>query len=208
MYFYLYPAGYWHNSRKVCKFVVMSISVWVKTSLSDFLKIFSTSDEQKNFEKGEAFEEYVRETMFPLEHYHLLEKTHNYQQNRKDFVWSTMKPDFKFKSKSNIKGIDDNAFYVEAKFRKGTYWNEKIAWSYPKQFKRYKAIDYKEHPVFIVLGLGEDPQKPDKVCLFHVRNSYPELYKSRIEKYEYAFLGQVVYPRTIEKVLNNQSKLN
>jgi hypothetical protein len=62
------------------------------------------------FEKGTAFERYVETILFPDSHYELLEKTHDFEQNNRRFVGSTMNPDFKFKCRTT--GL---VFFVEAK---------------------------------------------------------------------------------------------
>ncbi|MEI1280609.1 hypothetical protein V6Z05_19920 [Leptospira venezuelensis] len=66
----------------------------------------------KSFANGEEYEEFVREVLFPKDIYNLLHKTHNYDQNSKDYVEDSLLPDYKFKDTDlNIE------FYVECKYR-------------------------------------------------------------------------------------------
>jgi len=64
------------------------------------------------FKFGEEWEEEVREEFFVSDYYDVLEKTHNYKQNKKDFVKSSLNPDYKFLCKYTNK-----EFYVECKAR-------------------------------------------------------------------------------------------
>ena len=63
----------------------------------------------QSFKMGEKFENYVRESLFVKNYYDILERTHNYCNNNKDYVESSLKPDFKFRDKWSKK-----EFYVEA----------------------------------------------------------------------------------------------
>jgi hypothetical protein len=46
----------------------------------------------ESFRIGEDFENYVREFLFVPEYYDLLERTHGYEVNAKDFVQSSSSP--------------------------------------------------------------------------------------------------------------------
>lgn len=131
----------------------------------------------QSFKMGEQFENYVRETLFVDNYYDLLERTHNYKTN-KDYVHSSLKPDFKFREKWTKKD-----FYVEAKFRTGLY-NNKIVWCNDKQLSRY--LDYnKEKPVFLILGMGDNPKKPEFLSLIPITQAkYTGLFTSHAEKFE------------------------
>src|SRR3972149_870349 len=47
----------------------------------------------EGYVKGDEFHRFVRERLFPKESYDLLFKTHNYAENRDDFIESTKMPD-------------------------------------------------------------------------------------------------------------------
>ena len=53
----------------------------------------------ESFKIGKAFEDYVRKRLFIDRYYDLIEKTHTYQENRKDFVYYSLNPDYKFRDK-------------------------------------------------------------------------------------------------------------
>ncbi len=117
-----------------------------------------TVDKTELFKKGEEFENFVRLNLFRKDNFTIVERTHNYDINKDDFVESTLKPDFKFRSlRTNVE------FYVEAKWRQ-TLYNDNLKWSYPKQFERYQEYS-KDFPLFIVIGLGGSPSHPDKLFL-------------------------------------------
>jgi hypothetical protein len=131
----------------------------------------------ESFKKGQKFEEYVREYLFIASHFDILERTHNYKENCKDYVESSLKPDFKFRDKKT-----KQEFYLEAKFRSSTY-NGKLVWCNDKQLARYKRYD-KETPVFIIIGFGEDPKLPECLTLLSLKLAkYTGLFLSVADKY-------------------------
>jgi hypothetical protein len=132
----------------------------------------------ESFKVGQKFEEYVRARIFTENYYDLVEKTHNYNSNNKDFVESSIKPDFKFRDRWSKK-----EFYVEAKFRTGLYQG-KITWCRDYQLKRYQEI-HKTVPVFILTGMGENPSSPEFISLIPMHEAkYVGLFPSVAEKFE------------------------
>jgi hypothetical protein len=131
----------------------------------------------ESFKMGEEFENYVRKYLFVDKYYDIIERTHNYKTN-KDYVESSLKPDFKFRDKWTKK-----EFYVEVKFRTGFY-NNKIVWCKEKQLARY--LDYnKQLPVFIMLGMGDNPKYPEFLSLIPLAQAkYTGLFQSHAEKFE------------------------
>jgi hypothetical protein len=128
--------------------------------------------------KGDEFEQYVRAVIFPKEHYDVLEKTHDYRENKEDYIASSQKPDYLFKSKAS--GLE---FYVEAKFR-SRFQNQVLEWCKLFQLKRYHEVDL-TIPVFIVIGLGGQASIPEKVFLIPVRHiKFIRLYPGFLQKYE------------------------
>ncbi|MFH1031409.1 MAG: hypothetical protein V1767_02430, partial [Chloroflexota bacterium] len=104
----------------------------------------------ESYVKGDAFENYIRKNLFVKDRYDLVQKTHDYTTNKGDFVENTKEPDFKFRSIKTGK-----EFFVEAKYR-SSYRENAIEWCKPFQLKRYKEID-KKTPVYLALGVGEEP---------------------------------------------------
>jgi hypothetical protein len=130
------------------------------------------------YAKGEEFEHYTRERLFPKEAYDLLQKTHSYIDNKGDFIASSKEPDFRFKSKYSC-----TEFYVEAKFR-SKYHDGGLEWCKDFQLKRYQEID-NAVPVLIAIGLGGHPAEPEKVFLIPMKHiKFIKLYPSFLSKYE------------------------
>ncbi len=131
----------------------------------------------ESFKIGEKFEDYVRKYLFVDNYYDILERTHNYKTN-KDYVQSSLKPDFTFRDRWTKK-----EFYVEVKFRTGTY-NNKIVWCNEKQLTRY--LEYNtERPVFLILGMGDKPDYPEFLSLIPLTQAkYTGLFPSHAEKFE------------------------
>ena len=131
----------------------------------------------ESFKMGEKFENYVRKFLFVDNYYDLLERTHDYKTN-KDYVKSSLKPDFTFRDKRTKK-----EFYVEVKFRTGLY-NNKIVWCNDNQLKRYLEYN-KERPVFLILGMGDKPDYPEFLSLIPLTQAkYTGLFPSHAEKFE------------------------
>ena len=131
----------------------------------------------ESFKIGEKFEDYVRGSLFIDKYYDVLERTHNYNEN-KDYIQSSLKPDFKFRDK-----LTKKEFYVEAKFRTSTY-NGKIVWCDDKQLARYFECN-KERPVFIILGMGEKSNHPNFLSLIPLpKAKYTGLFPPYAEQFK------------------------
>ena len=143
-----------------------------KAALNEALK-------PESFYKGEEFENYVRKYIFPSDRYELLHRTHSYTDNKKDYIESTLYPDFLFRCKRT-----GREFFVEAKFRSRLYDNY-VEWTYPSQLKRYHEID-SQTPVFLCLGLYGKPKNPEFIFVIPVSKiKYTKLYPSFLEKFEF-----------------------
>ncbi|WP_428330555.1 hypothetical protein [Mucilaginibacter sp.] len=127
---------------------------------------------------GDAFEKYVREFLFIQDYYTLLEKTHDYQTNKGDYVQSSLKPDYTFQDH-----YTNGVFFVEAKFRTDLYI-DKYVWCNQNQLARYNECN-KHYPVFIILGFGDDPSSPDALALLPLSKAkYTGLYPSYLERFK------------------------
>ena len=131
----------------------------------------------ESFKIGEKYEDYIRRNLFVENYYDLLERTHNYKTN-KDYVESSLKPDFTFRDR-----LTRREFYVEAKFRTGLH-NNKIVWCNERQLARYLGYN-NEKPVFLMLGMGENPKYPEFLSLIPLTQAkYTGLFPSHAEKFE------------------------
>jgi hypothetical protein len=147
-----------------------SIIKGVKTTIADY----KTPD---SFKIGQLFEEIVRGGIFPPNYYDLVEKTHDYQSNKSDFVESSKKPDFTFRDRYTKK-----QFFVEAKFR-STLLNGKIEWSNPAQIKRYQEIQ-KLLPVFILIGFYAEDDELQVFLIPLTAIKYTGIYPSFAKRYQ------------------------
>lgn len=117
----------------------------------------------ESFYKGENFERFVEDVLFPQEQYILVRRTDTFERNVKRFSESTNDPDFVFRCAHT-----KQEFAVEAKYRTSLK-NGQLSWAKMYQMDRYKHIDQTKMPVFIVVGLQGQSTKPDKIYLFPVR---------------------------------------
>ncbi len=131
--------------------------------------------------KGDKFEKFVEEVLFPDEDYKLIHKTIKTDLNGR-YVESREQPDFHFQHRNS-----SHKFWVEAKFRSQLI-NEKIEWaSSYSQFRRYKKFQEQIRPekVFIAIGFGGWPDDPDNVYIAPLDNiQYTGLYPSKLKPYE------------------------
>ncbi|WP_203293569.1 hypothetical protein [Luteirhabdus pelagi] len=152
-------------------------------------------DKPESFVKGDEFENYVREIVFPKDKYELIHKTHSYQENKGDYIESTLYPDFLFRCKKTKK-----EFYVEAKFRKG-FFKDKVEWTNNKQLKRYKEVNNNK-PVIVCIGLEGTPKHPDFIFLMPVSKiKYTGLYESALREFEF-YIDKPVFPSYLWKMIN------
>jgi hypothetical protein len=150
------------------------------------LNAFGRNPDDDAFKKGEKFENYT-ESFFPASHYGLVEKTHDSKTNKKRFIESSLKPDFKFRDKKTNK-----CFYVEAKYRSRMV-NGKIEWCKSiDQLRRYQEYN-NECPVFILIGYEGKPSRPHFVFLIPLTAAkYTSLYFEILEPYRIKFEGAVI----------------
>ena len=124
----------------------MSFLSIVRTGIKAMIDDANTPE---SFKIGEDFEKYVRDVLFIDSYYVLVERTHNYSTNRKDYVEASLKPDFTFRDRRTNK-----EFYVEVTVRRTTF-NNKIMWCNQKQLDRYLEYN-RQKPVFVILDCGDD----------------------------------------------------
>jgi hypothetical protein len=132
----------------------------------------------ESFKMGQEFEDYVEKYLFPKSHYDVLEKTHNYQTNSRNYVEASLNPDFKFRDRYTKK-----EFYVEAKFRTSIY-NNKLVWCNEKQLERYQIINQRL-PVFLIIGYGGKADWPEYLSLIPLSKAkYTGLFPSFVDQFE------------------------
>jgi len=153
-------------------------------------------DEPESFSKGEEFQDFVRSQLFTKDDYDMLERTPNYTKN--DYNESSKKPDFKFRSHKTSK-----EFFVEAKYRSVLY---KGSFEFkPYQLKRYRIIN-KETPVYIVIGIGTQPESPEQIFLIPVKNiRYDTLFRSVLNKYQLPVAPVYRCKQTIDAIVESSS---
>ena len=148
-------------------------------------------DEKENIRLGEEWEKEVREHFFEAEDYDIIAKTHSFEENRKDFVKSSLDPDYKLQCK-----LTSREFYVECKARDVTKFLKKLEpidrefEKYKKdrvatrdleqkhkyvelfdicnedQFQRYKALNKAHKVLFMVVFFhASEKEFPETICL-------------------------------------------
>lgn len=143
-----------------------------------FSSFYQNITKNESFIKGDEFESFLREHIYTSDKFDLVHKTHNFSKNKKDFIETSLYPDFLFRDKKT-----KEEFYVEAKYREKLF-NGKIDWSSEEQLKRYKKIA-KEKTTYIAIGFGGRPKFPKVLYIINLMDiKYPDLFPSKIENYK------------------------
>jgi len=149
--------------------ILSSLRVGIKAMIDD-------TNKPESFKIGEQFEKYVRDVLFTDSYYVLVEKTHDYNTNHKDYVEASLKPDFTFRDRRTNK-----EFYVEVKVRTTTL-NNKIMWCNQKQLDRYFEYN-KQKPVFVILDCGDNANP--YICLIPLNKAkYIGLFPSYTKQFQ------------------------
>jgi hypothetical protein len=108
-------------------------------------------------------------------------KTHDFYENKKDYIESSLYPDYLFRDKKS-----NQEFFVEAKYRENPYHHDMVEWCKDYQFKRYRRFSKETRiPVCIAIGLGGRPANPRQIFLVPLdRIEYSSLYPKFLEEYE------------------------
>ncbi len=135
-------------------------------------------DKPLSFQKGEDFENYVRDRIFTNEHFTIVDRTHNYEMNVKDFIENSLNPDFLFRCKKSKK-----VFYTELKYRNHINAEGKYEWCNYRQLLRYKKFGL-QTTTFIILGLGGLSTAPKDIALIPIEEiKYTALFPSFVNRY-------------------------
>nr|WP_321496284.1 hypothetical protein [uncultured Methanolobus sp.] len=144
---------------------------------------FDVEDIEKEIaiEKGNAFEEFVRDR-FEKKYFDVVRWNTDICRKRDEYIESDSDPDMVIRYK--YKGKNEQ-FAVECKYRKNTN-KGKITWSKYPQMNRYRKYQEENgYPVFVVIGLGGEPESPEKMfCIPLDEIKYPGLYPKEFESFE------------------------
>ena len=132
-----------------------------------------------SFVREEDFELYVRDIVFPSGKYQLVHRCHSHHDNKEDYIVSSLLPDFGFRCEETGK-----MFYVEVKFQQESFTNDKMEWLKPYQLERYRKLDKENHPIFLVLGLGGNLQKPEGIYIIPVSKVKFTHFHDGLDKYK------------------------
>tara|TARA_Y100001970_G_C13652630_1_gene564349 strand:- start:46 stop:546 length:501 start_codon:yes stop_codon:yes gene_type:complete len=139
--------------------------------------VFNEIDKPESHAKGEAFEQYVRDCIFPKEKFIKLSQTHSYNTDKDDYTESSLEPDFELECKKSGK-----SFFIECKYR-SNYYDNAIEWCKKYQLNRYKDIN-RDIPVFIAIGVGNTPDEPYDLYVIPVKHiKYTNLFKAFLSDY-------------------------
>ena len=144
--------------------------------------------------KGDDFEHCLRKKVFTPESYDLVMKTHDFHENKKDYVESSLYPDYLFRDKET-----NEEFWVEAKYRENLY-HGKIEWCANYQLKRYKKLS-KKYNVIIALDFGGRPHNPKAIYLIPLEQiNYTGLYPNKLKDFEFTGKRKNILGSLMDKV--------
>ncbi len=184
---------------KTNKFI-RSFYYFFKRLSNAFKKFFQELFKPKSFLKGEDFENCLRTKVFKKENFELIMKTHDFHENKKDYVESSLYPDYYFRDK-NIADNEKNELWVEAKYRENLY-KGKIQWCNDKQLARYKEFG-KGKEVRIAIGFGGRPKNPEKIYIIPLNEiQYSGLYPNSIAEFEFTDKRKNIIDNLLTRVYN------
>lgn len=164
----------WNGSIRFLYFFSKRMGMVVAGMLDSLMK-------PESYIKGDDFESCVRKYVYPKEEYDLIVKTHDFNENKKDYVEASTYPDFLFRRKS-----DGEEFWVEAKYRENLYKSQ-VKWCEKYQLDRYRRFhEAEEKTVIVAIGFGGRAKNPKQIFLVPLEEiQYTGLYLSSIKQYEY-----------------------
>lgn len=141
----------------------------------------SLNDTLTSYEKGRMFEQYVHD-LFNKDYFKLIVWRKSEMIPPPFYLDGLSNPDFEF----NLFGKKNYRFAVECKWRISLN-GDWIKWAHEKQIHSYQNFENKYHvPVFIAIGLGGEPSRPNEFFLtplINIHNS-PFVHKSKLIKYK------------------------
>ena len=141
---------------------------------------------QESSKKGEQFEKYVQDIIFPDAHYELIHRTSDSKQNTYRYPKKSLEPDFQFKCRKTGK-----EFHIEAKWRAKPFKNRFDVLS-ENQFELFPSLESKSKPIFILFGYGGTASNPDYVHLIPLQDIRSRFIPSYdISKYQ---IAKAFYP--------------
>ena len=165
-----------------------------KRFFNGLYKLYIELSKPTSFLKGDDFESCLRKKVFKIADYDLVMKTHDFHENKKDYVESSLYPDYLFRDKKT-----NDEFWVEAKYREKSY-KGKIEWCNYNQLKRYKKLSQQSN-VLIAIGFGGRPKNPDKIYLIPLnRIEYTGLYPNEITEFEFSEKRKNIFDGLMDKV--------
>ena len=155
-------------------------------------KIELTSEEISK-QKGVDFEEYMIQLLGKQKDIKFVGKVSDYHKNGISAL-ENFEPDLKFKHKGA-------PFAVECKWRK-SFGNGYISWAKDRQIKNYNNYQKnKNEKVYVALGIGGEPSKPDQLYLIPLSVLKYETFKE-----EYVTDFKIKEKAEIVKFLQQQTK--
>jgi len=135
------------------------------------------------YEKGSSFEYYIQ-SLFDMGDWHIVKATSDLGRKYERRVESDSDPDFVMKHKKSNKVIAVECKY-RSRFDKGRE-EPIIYWASEYNIKKYNVFREKEKiPVFIAIGIGGAPSKPDHLFLVPLYClKYRRVSKEYLEKFE------------------------
>jgi len=133
------------------------------------------------FEQGRLFEEYVR-LLFNQDHFYLKKWRQSKLIPKDTFILDLAYPDLEL----IFAGKNHHPFAVECKW-KTEFKKGKIGWAREYQIAKYLDFERKRAmPVFVAIGIGGTPSKPEKLFVTPLVNlkDYPIVCEDQLLEYK------------------------
>ena len=142
-------------------------------------KVSEAVNETDYLRKGHEFEKYTTE-LFNPQYFTIVNWTHDQDHKHSGVrVEADKEPDLRVRYR-----LTGEEFFVECKFRTHLSPENKLEWTNEYSLKKYQRYSA-QRPVFIVIGLGGESTKPDKMfCIPLSEARWTSLYPSFYKRFE------------------------
>ena len=144
------------------------------------------------YKRGKQFEDWALR-LFPAESFNIIHKTVGGADLDGRYTEDCVYPDYKFRDRKTR-----TEFWVECKYRSHRGEKGNLEWTDMPHLQRYKRIRKEtEIPVFILIGIGGNPDDPEELLFFNLdKAGYATLFYSiqkdmRLEPKPYRSLGEM-----------------
>lgn len=129
----------------------------------------------ESFKKGELFEKFILDNIFPKEDFDIMRKTPSFKDTQERYNHSAKLPDFQFIDKKS-----KQIFWVECKYRSYTNDLNQIRILERYQIERNNIL---KEPILYLIGLEGNPDNPNFIFQIPHEEIHPNVFFWHAKKF-------------------------